>query len=80
MAIKRSLAILLAAVLGLAALGCSSDKQSSSPASTVVTKGSPDLPDFYGVPDPLPAGKPGQLINSESVDAPGLNGSMSRVM
>ena len=80
MAIKRSLAILLAAVLGLAALGCSSDKQSSSPSSTVVTKGSPDLPDFYGVPDPLPAGKPGQLINSEAVDAPGLNGSMSRVM
>lgn len=80
MATKRSLAILLAAVLGLAALGCSSEKQSSSPPSTVVTKGSPDLPDFYGVPDPLPAGKPGQLINSEAVDAPGLNGSMSRVM
>lgn len=82
MAIKRLLAILFAAVLGFAAVGCSSDDQKSSSTSVEVTmvKGSPDLPDFYGVPDPLPAGKPGQLINSESVDAPGLNGTMSRVM
>ncbi len=82
MAIKRSLAILLVFVLGFAALGCSSDTKSSSPAPGKVTtvKSSPDLPDFYGVPDPLPAGNPGQLINSEAVDAPGLNGSMSRVM
>jgi len=82
MAIKRSLAILLAAVLGFAALGCSSDDQKSSSAPRTVTtvKGSPDLPDFYGVPDPLPAGKPGDVIRSEPANAPGLNGSMSRVM
>jgi pimeloyl-ACP methyl ester carboxylesterase len=82
MAIKRLLAILFAAVLGFAAVGCSSDDQTSSstPVEVTMVKGSPDLPDFYGVPDPLPAGKPGQLINSENVDAPGLNGTMSRVM
>jgi pimeloyl-ACP methyl ester carboxylesterase len=46
-----------------------------------MVKGSPDLPDFYGVPDPLPAGsKPGDVIRTEPADAPGLNGSMSRVM
>jgi pimeloyl-ACP methyl ester carboxylesterase len=82
MAIKRLLAILLAAVLGFAALGCSSDDQKSSSNRGTVTmvKGSPDLPDFYGVPDPLPAGKPGDVIRSEPVNIPGLNGSMSRVM
>jgi pimeloyl-ACP methyl ester carboxylesterase len=82
MAIKRSLAILLAAVLGFAALGCSSDdqKSSSNRGTETMVKGSPDLPDFYGVPDPLPAGKPGDVIRSEPADAPGLNGSMSRVM
>ena len=82
MAIKRSLAILLAAVLGFAAIGCSSDdqKSSSAPLEVTMVKGSPDLPDFYGVPDPLPAGKPGDVIRSEPADAPGLNGSMSRVM
>lgn len=82
MATKRSLAVLLIAVLGFAALGCSSDKGQSASASRTVTtvKGSAELPDFYGVPDPLPVGKPGALIASEAVDAPGLNGSMSRVM
>ena len=82
MAIKRSLAILLAAVLGFAAIGCSSDdqKSSSAPLKVTMVKGSPDLPDFYGVPDPLPAGEPGDVIRSEPADAPGLNGSMSRVM
>jgi len=81
MATKRSLAVLLAAVLAVVAIGCSSDSSSSSTAKpTAVVKGSPDLPDFYGVPDPLPAGAPGTLIASESVEAPGLKGSMHRVM
>jgi len=81
MTTKRSLALLLAAVLGLAALGCSSGSSTSKPAApTIFVKGAPELPDFYGVPDPLPAGEPGELINSEPVDVPGLNGTMSRVM
>ena len=78
---KRSIALLLAAVLGLAVIGCSSgSKDSSAPMSTAVTKGSPDLPDFYGVPDPLEQARPGTLIKSEAVEVAGLNGSMSRVM
>ena len=81
MTIRRSLAFLLAAVLGLTALGCSSGSSTSTPAApTTFVKGSPELPDFYGVPDPLPAGTPGELIASEPVDAPGLKGTMSRVM
>lgn len=81
MAIKRSLAFFFVAVLGLATLSCSSGSStSSSKAPTTFVKGSPDLPDFYGVPDPLPAGKPGELINSEPVEVPGLNGALSRVM
>ena len=81
MTLKRSLAFLLAAALGLAALGCSSGSSASKPATpTTFIKGSPDLPDFYGVPDPLPSGKPGELIKSEPVEAAGLNGTMSRVM
>ena len=82
MTTKRSLAVLLIAVLGFAAIGCSSDdqKSSSAPLEVTMVKGSPDLPDFYGVPDPLPAGKPGDVIRSEPADAPGLKGSMSRVM
>src|SRR4051794_35247706 len=38
------------------------------------------LPDFYTVPDPLPAGAPGDIIKAEQVPAPGLHGSMWRVM
>jgi dipeptidyl aminopeptidase/acylaminoacyl peptidase len=37
------------------------------------------LPDFYEVPQPLPA-KPGKLIKSERVDAPDVDGTLYRVM
>ena len=77
MAIKRSLAILLVSVLGFAALGCSSDNKSSSPASV---KGSPDLPDFYAVPSPLAESSPGTILKTEPVQLTGLSGTMSRVM
>ncbi|MEX1217137.1 MAG: alpha/beta fold hydrolase [Acidimicrobiales bacterium] len=81
MAIKRSLAVFFALVLGLAAFGCSSDSSTSNDAKSNTTiKSSASLPDFYGVPDPLPSGEPGALLKSEPVAAPGLNGTMSRVM
>jgi Secretory lipase len=55
--------------------------------ATVVTAQAPGasaspapLPSFYTVPSPLPAGAPGELISSEPVSAPGLHGTMWRVM
>ena len=55
--------------------------------ATVVTAQAPGasaspapLPSFYNVPSPLPAGAPGELISSEPVSAPGLHGTMWRVM
>lgn len=36
--------------------------------------------DFYEVPDPLPAGEPGDVVKVEPVDAPNLRGSVVRVM
>lgn len=75
------LAALVSAALLLGA--CSSDSSSSGGITVLAAnevKASPDLPDLYGVPDPLPAGRPGELIKSEQLDVPGLNGTMSRVM
>ncbi len=40
----------------------------------------PELPAFYEVPNPLPAGEPGAIIKDEVVPAQGLNGTMHRVM
>lgn len=40
----------------------------------------PALPPFYSVPSPLPPGEPGELISSEEIDVPGLNGRIWRVM
>lgn len=40
----------------------------------------PALPPFYSVPSPLTPGEPGDLISSEEVVVPGLNGTMWRVM
>jgi len=80
MATKRSLALLLVATLALVALGCSSERKGATASPTAVVKGAAELPDFYGVPDPLPAARPGTLIKSEPVEVAGLDGSMSRVM
>lgn len=38
------------------------------------------MPAFYDVPSPLPAGGPGTIIKSEAVSAPGLHGTLTRVM
>ncbi len=38
------------------------------------------LPAFYEVPTPLPPGEPGDVIRSEVVPAPGLEGTLLRVM
>jgi pimeloyl-ACP methyl ester carboxylesterase len=36
--------------------------------------------DFYDVPDPLVPGDPGDVIKTEPIDAPGLHGTLFRVM
>jgi len=73
----RPLTVAIVLVAALVA-GCSSGSSTSTTPATIL--GSPGLPAFYGVPDPLPKGKPGDLIASEPVSVTGLNGTMSRVM
>jgi alpha-beta hydrolase superfamily lysophospholipase len=57
---------------------CSSGN--AKPAATKTDPPPAGLPAFYGVPDPLPAGKPGEVIKSEPVTVPALHGTMQRVM
>ncbi len=83
----------VAAVLAVVAVltGCSSGGASagardtgslrtstSSPAATV--RAPAGLPSFYAIPDPLPAGKPGDVIKTETVPAASLHGTLLRVM
>jgi len=76
---RRLRALAAIAVVAAALLtACSSSGSSTATSSKIL--GAPGLPAFYGVPDPLPKGKPGDLIASEPVTVAGLNGSMSRVM
>jgi len=80
---NRFVVVLLAAVLGIAALGYfwnSSRSNSAENSSTATVKGSPNLPDFYAVPASLRETSPGTILKSEPVQLAGLNGSMSRVM
>src|SRR4051794_17280773 len=67
--------ILIAAVIALLAAVAPIVGSSIDPAGAA-----DPLPAFYTVPDPLPAGAPGEIIKSEQVDAPGLHGTMWRVM
>ena len=78
--LKRIFALMAICVLGLTAVACSSstDKGAAGPVGSV--KGSPDLPDFYAVPSPMPEASPGTIIKSEPVELASLNGTMSRVM
>ena len=63
--------------------GCASDGGTAASTTTAPPATIPaaaGLPDFYAVPDPLPAGRPGDLITSEPVAIEGLQGSAWRVM
>ncbi len=57
---------------------CSSND--TEPAATKTAPPPPGLPAFYGIPDPLPQGKPGDVIKTEPVSVPALHGTMQRVM
>jgi len=60
------------------ASAASAASASSGPAATIAPPAG--LPAFYGVPDPLPAGEPGDVIKTETVPSKGLHGSLLRVM
>ncbi|MCD9624896.1 alpha/beta fold hydrolase [Rhabdothermincola salaria] len=57
------------------------DPGTTAAATTPSTLAPPDgLPAFYGVPDPLPAGEPGDLIAAERLEVPEIDGTTWRVM
>ena len=75
--VRRCVVLAVAAVL---IASCSS----AGTAATTVSVGAPaqafTLPPFYDVPAPLPAGQPGEVVKTEDVSAPGLHGTMRRIM
>jgi alpha-beta hydrolase superfamily lysophospholipase len=73
---------IVGALVALAACSDSDDGDTAAEteASAPPATAPPGLPDFYAVPDPLPAGEPGDVIATEEVDAPGLHGTLLRVM
>lgn len=71
---------LLATVAGCSSIGGSATPDTSAAATTATIAAPAGLPDFYSVPDPLPAGEPGDLIKAEQVQAEGVSGSVWRVM
>jgi len=72
---RRAIAVLV--VVGAVFAGLASGAAASTTAKdTPAPKG---LPAFYSVPQPL-QGKPGTLLKSEKVKAPGVHGTVYRVM
>jgi pimeloyl-ACP methyl ester carboxylesterase len=77
--------LLGAVLLALLVAACSSSDDAAAPDSdsttpvTTVLPAPEGLPEFYAVPQPLPA-QPGALIKSEEVPVAGLHGTMHRVM
>ena len=70
-------AIALLAVMSLLLAGLASAAGAST--ATKDTPAPDGLPAFYSVPQPL-KGKPGALLKSEKVKAPGMHGTVYRVM
>ena len=88
---RRALGVVLATVLlvacgadapdravGVGPVSSSASSASSSPSGTIPAP--VGLPAFYAVPDPLPEGKPGDVIKTEPVANTKLHGSLTRVM
>ncbi len=79
----RWLPLVLGAVV-LVGAACSSGDDGTSASTTsapTATLAPPTgLPAFYGVPDPLPPGEPGDIIATEELEIPGVNGTTWRVM
>jgi pimeloyl-ACP methyl ester carboxylesterase len=81
---RWSAAAALAVVVMVSASCSSSDKHASvskQPTTTTALIPAPaGLPAFYAVPKPLPSIKAGDLLKTEKVAAPGVNGDVYRVM
>jgi dienelactone hydrolase len=52
----------------------------ATPAAAAVLPPPLGLPAFYGIPDPLPSGKPGDVIALEQEGIAGVHGTLYRVM
>ena len=75
-----ALAALLVAASAIAPAGARSSEAGPRADDPPLVISPAPLPAFYDVPSPLPPGEPGDVIRSEVVPAPGLNGTLLRVM
>ncbi|MEZ5179065.1 MAG: lipase family protein [Acidimicrobiales bacterium] len=75
-----ALAASLVAAASIAPAGARSTQAGPAATDPPAVVSAPALPAFYEVPDPLPPGQPGDIIKSEVVDAPGVHGTVLRVM
>jgi alpha-beta hydrolase superfamily lysophospholipase len=86
--VRRKRRIIIGAALFLVSAACTAVVAVSSPvpsigatpAGAALLPPPPGLPGFYSIPDPLPAGKPGDVIATELENVPGLHGTLYRVM
>lgn len=73
---RKFAVVVVLALLAACSAGASRDGRVSAGAVPQSTA----LPAFYTVPDPLPAGQPGDVIKTEDEAVPGLHGTIRRVM
>jgi pimeloyl-ACP methyl ester carboxylesterase len=84
----RALGVVLALMVVAACTADTADRgttgvkrsSSTSPSASVTIPAPAGLPDFYSVPDPLPAGSPGEVVKTEPVASTKLHGKLTRVM
>jgi alpha-beta hydrolase superfamily lysophospholipase len=78
---RRATAVALLAVLALlAGAACSSDAAAPEATTRSTLRPPAGLDPFYGPPDPVPDGRPGDLLAYERVYVDGTDGSQWRVM
>ncbi len=86
---RRAWAAAVVGLLVVAGAACSSSdngaagptqQTTAGPTTGATTPVPAGLPAFYGVPDPLPPGEPGDVIAQQQVDVDGVDGTVWRVM
>src|SRR4051812_17067111 len=73
---KHRLAVVVVVALVVAVIAPAAGSGAATPKAIAPPKG---LPAFYSVPTPLPKVK-GKLVKAQKINAPGLHGSLYRVM